>query len=78
MNKIKSDNTLVCIISGELMEYDDSDSGFNQAPEHYISRDYLFIYLGCGTIWSIDGIRQQGRLALHFWKKIKIQDILRS
>lgn len=55
-------DTHIALINGERVAYD-----FGCA--YFIENRPNYKYLGQGTIYSIDGIKQRGDLMLHFWKR---------
>lgn len=62
-------------INGKIVSYDSCDTGLWMEPKTQIRGKVLWVYLGCGIIWAINGIRQKGNTAYHFWKFIRLSDL---
>jgi len=58
----------ICLIDGKQYEYKGcSSSALNEAKEYY--KKFYPIYMGKGTIYSINGVKQNGDEILHFFTK---------
>ena len=62
-------------IGNRIVEYSMADSGEFRNPESFVTGDNVWIYIGCGTIYSINGVRQSVKLAMHFWKSITLESL---
>lgn len=63
------------LINGEVVSYDLADTGENCGPETHIRDNVLRLYLGTGVIHSCYGTKQDGRIALHFFRLIILKEI---
>lgn len=63
-------------INGKLIEYDLCDTGEHYAPQNHLLDYVLYLFLGTGTIYSVNGVIQKNtNTAYHFWRIISLAEI---
>ena len=62
-------------INGKIVAYDMADTGKYQEPKSFVIGPYLWLYIGAGVVWEVNGVQQNCKVAEHFWKKVVLSDL---